>query len=144
VPSAPPATRRNHALWLGPLLAVAGVLTYFTVFVRWPPVRDVPWVNLPLVALGIAVSVRGLGRAWARRGWRRASGLAGVTVSSALGVLLTWYCFAFSYRLPAAALALDVGAPVPAVTLTDHIGRPVDLARAATRPLVLVFYRGFW
>jgi peroxiredoxin len=43
------------------------------------------------------------------------------------------------------ATALHVGATLPALTLPDATGRPVDLqALNAAGPLVIVFYRGGW
>jgi peroxiredoxin len=43
------------------------------------------------------------------------------------------------------ASALQVGAALPALTLPDAMGKPVDLkALNATGPLVIVFYRGGW
>jgi peroxiredoxin len=41
--------------------------------------------------------------------------------------------------------ALQVGASLPALTLPDALGKPVDLkALNASGPLVIVFYRGGW
>lgn len=43
------------------------------------------------------------------------------------------------------AAALRVGAELPALTLPDATGKPVDLkALNASGPLVVVFYRGGW
>ena len=43
------------------------------------------------------------------------------------------------------ANALQVGATLPALTLTDATGKPVDLKALNTAgPLVIVFYRGGW
>ena len=52
--------RRNHAAWIGPLVVFTGAVSYFLVFVRFPTVRDVPWVNLPWVAIGLVISFVGL------------------------------------------------------------------------------------
>ena len=47
--------------------------------------------------------------------------------------------------LPQAARALKAGAMLPAVTLTDQLGRQVDIAALANeQPLVVTFYRGGW
>ena len=47
--------------------------------------------------------------------------------------------------LPRAAMALKTGDRFPGPTLSDHLGRPVDLAAlAAEGPLVVTFYRGGW
>jgi hypothetical protein len=74
----------------------------------------------------------------------RAGALTSLALSVALSAFFVWYCFALSYGLPSDARALAVGAPAPAITLRDHLGRDVDLAAAARQPLVLVFYRGHW
>ena len=126
-------------IWLGPILAVVAVLTYFTVFVNWPITRDVPWVNLGLLALAIGLSIAGLRRS--RRRWLAAGGLA---LSLILSGFFVWYCYVFAYEIPSAALALDVGAPVPAVVLRDDQSRDVDLAEISRDKLVLVFFRGHW
>lgn len=134
---------RNHALWLGPLLAIVGLVSYFTVFYRWPVTRDVPWVNFAILLGALALSAVGLARAWPRGGWRRFAGVGCLVWSTGLAALFVASCTVMS-ALPPPAGVLDVGAPLPAVTLDDHAGTPVDLAAAGTQPLVLVFYRGFW
>jgi len=136
-------TSRNHALWLGPLLTVVGVASYYTVFFRWPLTRDVPWVNFAILLGALALSAIGLARAWGRRGWRRVGGVAGLVWSTTLTALFVAACTVLS-ALPAPTAALAVGDAVPAVTLQDHTGAAVELAAASAEPLVLVFYRGFW
>jgi hypothetical protein len=126
-------------IWLGPVLAITAVLSYFTVFVSWPITRDVPWLNLSLLALAIGVSIVGLRRS--RRRFLAASGLA---LSLLLSAFFVWYCYVFSYQLPSADLALDVGAPVPALVLRDDRGQDVELTAIARDKLVLVFFRGHW
>ena len=51
---------RNLYAWIGPLVVLAGTVSYFVYFFRFPVLRDFPWVNLPLVALGLLISARGL------------------------------------------------------------------------------------
>ncbi len=47
--------------------------------------------------------------------------------------------------LPQAAKALKAGDRFPGLTLSDQLGRPVDLAAlAVVGPLVITFYRGGW
>ncbi len=130
--------RRNHAAWVGPLLSLAGLVSYFTVAVRFPDLRDVPVLNLTLVLAGLALSV------WAVLPRRSAWSLAGLAVSAVAAAALFGYVFVLSEQLPAAAEGVPVGAPAPPFSLPDGSGRTVALETYAGRPLVLVFYRGFW
>jgi peroxiredoxin len=59
-------------------------------------------------------------------------------------VFLVYYCFFVSYGVPDAASALPTGEPVPALTLSNHLDEPVDLAQLARGDAVLVFFRGHW
>jgi hypothetical protein len=137
------ASRRR--LWVGPLLAVAGFLSYFTVLYRWPALRDVPWANLAILAIALLLSARALPAGWSRGALSRIGAVAGLAVSAGLAALFVWYCFVFSYSLPGEERALAVGAPVPSVVLADHRGAPFDLGRASREQTVLVvFYRGHW
>jgi hypothetical protein len=137
---------RNHATWLGPLVTVAGALSYFMVFARFPALRDFPWVNLPLVLAGLGLSAVGMWRAVRRpTRWRaRILGGVGLAVSAGIAALFHLYVFAFSYALPeptAVTRALD---RAPRFSLTDQDGRPVALEDYRGRKLIVVFYRGFW
>ncbi len=135
-------TRPNRSLWLGPLLALFGFLSYYTLFYRWPALRDLPWLNLAILGAAVTISWIGLGRARPRGGWRLAAGVAGFGWSVFLTGLLSFYCFSYSYNLPDDDLALAVGAPAPAVTLLDHLGRETPLDDGSRT--LLVFYRGHW
>lgn len=134
--------RRNHLLWLGPVLALFGVLSYFTIFYQWPILRDFPWLNLLLLLGAVAACWRGFVRARAAGGWRRIAGAMGMAWSIALTGLFGVYCFALSSSLPGAEQALAVGGAVPDVVLEDTQGTKVAL-RSPERTL-LVFYRGHW
>ena len=129
----------GRMVWLGPLLAIVGVLSYFTIFVNWPITRDVPWVNLLLLAFAVGASIAGFARAR-----RRVLASAGLALTLFLSGFFVWYCYVFSYDLPSAELALDVGAPVPAIVLRDDRGQDVELSALASDKLVLVFFRGHW
>jgi hypothetical protein len=133
------------AIGLGPLVTLAGAVSYFTWFVRFPALRDVPWVNLPLVAAGAALSATGLVLALRRPGRaRRILAAFGLAFSGSLAALFAVYVLVLSYRLPAPtarAVALDVPA---SFTLSDHEGRAVSLDRLRGRKVVITFYRGHW
>ena len=135
---------RNHALWTGPLVALFGVLSYYTVFRRWPALSDLPWVNLLILALGVGLSLVGLRRSWGRGIWRPAAGLVGLALSGYLASYLAWYCFVRSYELPTSPNALAIGAPLPTTVLDDQDGQPYELDALTDGRLLVVFYRGFW
>jgi hypothetical protein len=66
------------------------------------------------------------------------AGLLGLGASQAAAQALV-------YNSPESVRPLQVGAKVPGGTLKTATGAPFDLAAAvATKPTVLVFYRGSW
>jgi hypothetical protein len=146
--STPPTAdrRRNHALWIGPLVALAGGISYFLVFVRYPALRDFPWVNLPWVLIGLAVSVIGVWRAYARETPYRGKLVGPISfgVSALVSVAFIFYVFGFSYWLPGPTATTLRLTDAPEFTLVDHAQRPVRLADYRGRKVVLTFYRGFW
>lgn len=141
-----PARRRNHAIWLGPAVTFCGAVSYFTVFVGYPTLRDFPWVNLPLVLVGVALSALGLWRAFRRSSVFRGKylGTVGFAVSLFLGGLFFFYVFAYSYRLPGPTPTSRALIDVQDFALTDHGGKPFRLGELRGRKVVLVFYRGHW
>jgi len=134
----------NHALWLGPLTAPIGFISYYTFFAQWPMFRDVPWANLLILAVAIGISVVGIRRAWPVGGWRRGVGILGMFVSVSFTLMLLVYCFVLSYGLPSADLAVKQGGQIPATTLVSNDESDINLGAAASDRLILVFYRGFW
>jgi hypothetical protein len=142
----PETRRRNWAIGIGILLTFLGAFSYFTVFARFPAFRDVPWVNLPVVLLGLVLSVLGAWRAWRRPdAWRgRFLGSVGVVLSALLAAGFLAYVFVLSYQVPAPSsetLGLEVA---PELELVSTAGDPVRLSEFRGRKVVLVFYRGFW
>jgi hypothetical protein len=130
---------------LGPLVTLAGALTYFTWLVRFPTLRDVPWVNLPVVAAGVALSAAGMVAALRAAGrGARILAVAGFAFSGGLAALFAVYVFGLSYGLPAPTERALTLAGAPRFTLPDHEGRPVSLAALRGRKLVITFYRGHW
>jgi hypothetical protein len=115
-----------------------GLVSYFAFFARFPATRDVPWINLPLVLAGVGLSAHAL--------WRRRSFLsvAGLVLSAACAGLLAGYVFVLSEQLPDIREVVAVGSSAPEFALPDEQGQTVRLSDVAGRPLVLVFYRGFW
>lgn len=136
--------KANHALWGGPLVAVAGLVSYYALFARWPVTRDVPWVNLPLVWGGALFALLGAARALKRGGWRLGVGALGALLALGCAALLTFYCFVLSYQMPAPGEGSVEGAQFPTLVLPAHDGTEVDLGEASGGKLILVVFRGTW
>jgi hypothetical protein len=124
--------------WIGPVVAVAGLATYFTLAVRVPALRDSAWLNLVLVAVGVGLSIASLVRG--RTVWR----WIGLTLSAGCAFLLATYVFSLSSTLPSASLAVPVGVDAPPLSLPDTSGRLVSLEGLTDQRTLVVFYRGFW
>jgi len=141
------ARRRNHAVWIGPLVATIGALSYFTTFARFPVLRDFPWFNLPLVVLGVVVSALGVWRAFGAPTVFRGKflGTAGFVLSLTMASLFAFYVFSLSYWIPAPTpVSMDL-VTAPDFRLVSEDGTtPVSLGDFRGRKVVLVFYRGFW
>ena len=138
--------RRNHALWLGPLVVFVGEVSYFMYFARFPSLRDVPWINLPIVALGVGLSALGVWRAFGSRGRYRGriAGPIGLFLSLSLAWLFGYYVFSLSYGVPQPTEITRELSAAPAFSLPDENGDEVRLSDQRGRKVVLVFYRGFW
>ena len=131
-----------RAAWLAVLsvLLAAGAIVAYVLLIRVPLVRNHPegYVIAFAVALALAVLgvMRGRGRRWPA--W------IAVGVTGALLLAGGWFNFVIA-RVPGTGAAVRVGAPAPDFTLPDAKGRPVSLAEfRGKKPVVLVFYRGYW
>lgn len=132
------ARSHRHLVWIGALVSLVGLVSYFFVFVRIPFLRDTAWLNLLLVAVGLVLSIAAIRRR------RSVLSFAGAAVSLACVALLVGYVFVLSEQLPETDGVVAVGAAAPAFDLLDHTGAAVSLDDFSGRPLVMVFYRGFW
>jgi len=121
------------------LLAVGGIAAY-VLLIRVPLVRNHPEAYVVAAALAVVLAAWGLVRPRGRR-WPAWIALG---VSMLLLVGGGWFNFVIA-RVPASTTVLRVGARVPDFTLPDAEGRPVSLADfRGKKPVVLVFYRGYW
>ena len=131
--------RRERALALiGALLSTTALISYFTLSVRIPSLRDSAWLNLLAVVIGLGLSIAAV----ARR--RSVVSSAGLALSILWTAALFGFVFLLSEQLPSPAAAVEVGETAPAFELPDHSGKPVALSDFAGSRVVLVFYRGFW
>jgi hypothetical protein len=149
-------SRRNGALWLGLLLALAAMLCNAIFFLSPPGQRAIPWLSVLLAAVALIFLARGLKRAF---GQPRLS--SGKILSSILALVtlllvgLAIFSFLQARAIPASAGAPQVGQTAPDFTLPDTSGQPVSLAQlfapaagdppaSAPKAVLLVFYRGYW
>jgi hypothetical protein len=103
-------------------------------------VRNHPEGYVLAFALATALASLAAVRARARR-WPAWLALG---LSSFLLVAGAWFNFVVA-RVPVTPTVLRVGDRPPEFTLTDAAGRAVSLADYRGRkPVVLVFYRGYW
>lgn len=137
---------RNQLLWIGPLVTLLAAFSYFAFFVRFPAVRDVPWVNVPLVAAGLLLTILAAARPWVRpdRYRGRVLGVPALLVSGLLATGFSLYVFDWSYRVPAPTDAASAMEAAPDFALRAHDGSTVRLSDLRPRKVVLVFYRGHW
>ncbi len=137
---------RNSFAWIGPAVAFAGVVTYFMWFARFPLLRDFPWLNLPLVLLGVVLSFLGVKAVFSakRPRSRKLAAAGGLVLSAALATLFIGYVFVLSSMIPNPRQETLEMTEAPSVALTDAGGAVVDLADYRGRKAVLVFYRGYW
>ena len=148
--------RINWPLWVGLLLTVAGFMSFFFIFVRFPITRDFPWANFVLFAIAAVLLFLGLRRGFAPdRPHPLRSKIVSLLVT-VVGVLVIGL-FAFAYfvggrMLPASKGAPQVGQRAPEFTLPDSTGKQVSLNELMTSPIngkaprgvLLIFYRGYW
>lgn len=121
------------------MMAVGAVAAY-ALLLRVPVVRNHPEAYVVAFALATALGVLAVRRARGRRwpAWL-ALGVAGLLL-----VVGAWFNLVVA-RVPDTPTAFRVGAPPPDFTLKDAAGRPVSPADYRGRkPVVLVFYRGYW
>ena len=141
-------TRRwpKHAVWIGTLITLFGVISYYLYFVRFPDLRDVPLVNLPLSWFGLILCGAGSWHVLMRGGRTRGKVLAtgAFVLTLVVAGLFNWQVFVFSYQLPDSTIAMAVQEAAPDFALLDRGGESVSLSSFRGRKVVLVFYRGFW
>jgi len=124
---------------LSVVLALAAPVAY-ALLLRVPLVRNHPEGYVVAFAVAVVLAALAVSRARTRR-WPAWSALA---LTSLLLIGGAWFNFVGA-RVPGTPTALRVGERPPDFTLTDASGRAVSLAGyRGQKPVVLVFYRGYW
>ncbi len=148
--------RWNWPLWTGFVLSLVALPSYFLFFAKFPITRDVPWANFLMFAIGGALLVEGLRRAYRMPGEYRGK-IAGpilAVLSFAVLAFFSAVVFFITRQLPPSSRAPHVGASAASFELPDTHGRLVTLTSLLTTPLnpssgppkgvLLIFYRGYW
>jgi hypothetical protein len=152
----------NSAIWIGALVALAGIFCYPLIFLRVPALRDRPWFTLPLIAFGLVLIAVGLARAFRQPQLYRGKVFGSVlgVLTFAIAVLFCYAVFVGARNLPVSPRAPQVGQSAPDFTLPDSKNTPVNLTQilnspfapngaaasgaGATAGVLLIFYRGYW
>lgn len=122
------------------VVVAIGAAAAYALLLRVAIVRNHPEGYVIAFALAMALAALAVGRAQGRR-WPAWLALA---FSGLLLVGGAWFNFVGA-RVPVAPTALRVGERAPGFTLSDAAGRAVSLADyRGQKPVVLVFYRGYW
>src|SRR6266496_3216397 len=141
-------------IFSGLLLSIIAFISYPTFFVRFPVTRDVPWVNLTLLAISAVLIFIGLRRAFSSDS-SRAKKLIASLVSTLTVLVIAFFIVGFMIyprHLPASHGAPQIGQRAPDFRLPDTNNQPVALADLLVAPVdgkppkgvLLVFYRGYW
>ena len=124
---------------IGVALALGAVAAYI-LLLRVAIVRNHPEGYVLAFALALALAIIAVIRAQRRR-WPL---WLAVGVTGALLVLGAWFNFVGA-RVPSGPTTLRIGELAPDFTLPDASGTPVSLGGyRGKKPVVLVFYRGYW
>src|SRR5215813_3332732 len=116
-----------------PLVALGAIAAYILLF-RVAIVRNHP--EAYVVVFAVVAGLRARGRRWPA--WV-ALGFSGLLLIGG-----AWFNFVAA-RVPDTPTALRMGERAPDFTLPDASGRPVTLADyRGKKPVVIVFYRGYW
>ncbi len=131
------ARRPSGLPLLGLLLTLAAPFAYLA-FVGFPFLRATGLAAFVTAGFGCFLGLVGVLRGTNRRGRI----LAGAAVAVTALYVAAFFGLA---ALPAAAVTLAVGKPVPSFIIPDQHGQSVSLEDAhADGPALLVFYRGHW
>src|SRR6266436_10116189 len=118
----------NWPIWVGFIVAVGGIFSY-EFFARFPITRDFPWANLLLFAVGAAMLIVGLFRAFGRPQTYRGKIFGPILTAIAL-FLFAFFSYEIFYvlrQVPLSTHAPRVGETAPDFMLLDQNQQPVGL-----------------
>ena len=133
------STGTRRLFWSGVLLALASFLSYFGVTLNLPGSAGFTWIHELLAVGGAGMAIIGWWRLPSRHVIRIGTGTA-----VALGALLLGYVHVYTSSLPSIEGVIEVGQAAPNFSLPGPDGQNLGLDAYLGKPLVLVFYRGYW
>ena len=137
----------NGFVWAGFAVVLLAAFS-FLFLIRFPAMRDFPWINLLLFGAGALLLAAGLRRAFLQpdRYRGKVTGVILSLLSLAIFGLFYYGTFVLTADIPSASGAPRAGATAPDFTLSDATGRPVALSDLLkkNRAVLLIFYRGYW
>ena len=137
----------NWPVWVGFVVAVGGLFSY-EFFAQFPITRDFPWPNLLLFAIGAALLIFGLFRAFGRPQLYRGQ-IFGSILTAIVSLLFAFFAYEIFYvlrQVPLSVGAPRVGEKAPDLILLDQNEKLVGLGDllSGSKAVALIFYRGFW
>lgn len=125
--------------WCGFVVALLGFVAYFGLTLQQPGSASYTWIHEVLVLLGASATVIAV---W--RGRRRWLSWVGAGFVALLACLLLAYVHVISFQLPSTEGVIELAQQAPDFSLPGPDGQSVSLEVYRGKPLVLVFYRGYW
>lgn len=123
--------------WVGVVVALLPALSFFTWLFIAKPARtseDLPVVRRVTLVGGALTVVSG---------YSNSADFVALLLSMVVGVVGV-YVYIYWYSRYGKRVAVEVGKPLPVITLYTTDGREVGLDQYTGSPMVLMFYRGNW
>ncbi len=124
---------------IGLLLALGSFFSYFGLTLNLSGSAGYTWVHELLAVVGTSLALVGWWRLqphWATR--------VGLGITVAVTSMLVGYVHFYTSMLPSIDGVITVGQQAPDFSLPGPDGHAVRLESFLGKPLVLVFYRGYW
>ena len=129
----------RRLFWSGVLLALLSFVSYFGFTLNLPGSAGYTWIHERLVEAGAVIAVL----SW----WRlppRFSTRIGTGMAVAVAALLLGYVHLYSSMLPSTEGVIQVGQRAPVFSLPGPDGESFSSETFLGKPLILIFYRGYW
>lgn len=136
----------RNSVWLSPLLSLFGFVSYYSLFVGIPALRDFPLVNLPILIFSAILVIVGTIQCWKDSAMvKRLAWCFSTLASVGIAFLFCWYVFVMSYQMPRPASIPSVGLEsVSDASFSIASGDSIQVGDFQGRKVLISFYRGYW